>query len=97
MNKKHPCSSLKVSPLPIAKETCYENSCLLFPDGCTPLHFSSTYGHADVCKQLISAKASIDATKKVSLWMLVVIYQYYSAPLGDSDREQQKENTFLLG
>ena len=69
---------MNVSPLPIAKETLHENGCILFQDGWTPLHLSARYGHADVCKHLISAKASIDATLKVSLLMVVVIHQCYS-------------------
>ena len=77
MNKKHSSSSLKVFTLPIPKKTGHETGCILFQDGYTPLHLSSKYGHADVCKQLISAKASINVTQKVSLLMVVVIHQCY--------------------
>ena len=69
---------MNVSPLPISKETRHENGCILFQDGWTPLHLSAIYGHAGVCKHLIAAKASIDATKKVSLLMVFVIHQCYS-------------------
>ena len=46
----------------------------VFQDGLTPLHLASANGHADVCSELISAKASVDATNKVSLSMLVVLH-----------------------
>ena len=78
LNKKQPCSSVNVSPLPIAKETRHEKGRILFQDGWTPLHLASRYGHADVCKHLISAKASIDDAKKASLLMVFVIHQCYS-------------------
>jgi len=53
---------------------CYYIDMLLLQGGMTALHYACRYGHIEVVKHLISNKADISATDKVSDYVVCLLY-----------------------